>query len=224
MKNLKKKVIFLRKQGKTYGEIQKILKCKIPKSTLSFWCKNIELSNQQKLKIEVFVKRNIEKGRQKALRTNKLKREKYFHSIEERVGHLKNIIQNKDVAKIALAMLYLGEGSKTLKSSLTFGNSDPQIIRLFIDLLRSCYQIDERKFRCTLQARADQNIKELEEFWSTKTKIPLNQFYKARVDSRTIGKVSRKKDYKGVCRIDYFSADIFWELIYIMKSFNGPVA
>ncbi len=96
-----------------------------------------------------------------------------------------------------------------------FGNSDPFIINLFVSLLRYCYSVDECKFRCTIQCRADQNIKELELFWSRVTKIPLLQFYKARVDPRTVNKPSKKKDYKGVCRIDYFSADLFFEIIKI---------
>jgi len=103
-----------------------------------------------------------------------------------------------------------------------FGNSDPPIITLFLSLLRRCYNIDENKFRCTLQCRADQNIPKLEKFWSQVTKIPMPQFYKARIDPRTIGKPSRKPDYKGVCRIDYFSGDIFMELKQIMEVILGP--
>ena len=90
-------------------------------------------------------------------------------------------------------------------------------------LLRYCYNLDESKFRCTLLCRADQNIKKLEEFWSQITKIPLSQFYKARIDPRTIGKPSKKLNYKGVCRIDYFSTDIFIEMTQIPKIIHkGP--
>ena len=104
-----------------------------------------------------------------------------------------------------------------------FGNSDPSIISLFMSLLRYCYNIDESKFRCTLQCRADQNTKKLEKFWSQITKIPLSQFYKARVDPRTIDKPSKKLNYKGVCRIDYFSADLFIELKQIAEIIHrGP--
>jgi hypothetical protein len=127
--------------------------------------------------------------------------------------------------KVVLTALYLGEGSKTRKGSLAFGNSDPYIISLFLNLLRKCYKIDEKKFRCTIQCRADQNIKNLEEFWTSVTKIPLVQFYKARIDPRTIGKPSKKLDYKGVCRIDCFSGEIYLELMQIPKIiYKGLVA
>ena len=73
------------------------------------------------------------------------------------------------------------------------------------------------------QCRADQDIKKLEKFWSKITKIPPSQFYKARIDKRTIGKKTLKLEYKGVCRIDYFSADIFTELMKLPRILHmGP--
>lgn len=214
---VKKKAIALRKGGKTYGEINKALDVSIPKSTISYWLKNITLSKKQKNRIDGNIAKNIKLSQKKALLVNKKKRQNYLLSVHNRVKHLEVVLLNCDVAKIALAMLYLGEGSKTNRGSLMFGNSDPEIIKLFLRFLRECYTLDESKFRCTVQCRADQDVKKLEKFWSNITEIPLNLFYKAQVDSRTIGKASKKVNYKGVCRIDYFSADIFNELIEISR-------
>lgn len=209
----KELAIELRMQGKSYGEIRKIIGEPIPKSTLSCWYKGIVLSKNQKKRIEKMIERNITKGQRIAWAVTKEKRKKYLESVADRVSHLGVAVKNKDAAKIALAMLYLGEGSKTRTGSVMFGNSDPGTIKLFLHLFRYCYTLDERKFRCTLQCRADQNIKKLEKFWLETTGIPKNQFYGARVDPRTIGKPSIKKDYKGVCRINYFSSDIFNEIL-----------
>jgi hypothetical protein len=217
--HLKHAVITLRKDGKTYSEIIKKIGIPIPKSTLSLWCKDILLNSKYKKRIKESIRKNIYKGMAVALISNKIKREKYLKDVYNRVSYLGKIFKDKDVARISLAILYLGEGSKT-RSSLMFGNSDPEIISLFLRLLRYCYKIDEKKFRCTLQGRADQNVKKLEKFWSKNTGIPLNQFYKARIDARTIGKISRKPKYKGVCRIDYFSADLFNEIMKIIEIIN----
>jgi hypothetical protein len=213
----KDEVIKLRKKGMTYGEIIKDLNLLIPKSTLSDWCENISSDPKYKLVLERAARKNISKGHIFALKANKIKREKYLQSIRKNIKHLNNIFKNKDVAKISLSMLYLGEGSKTRRGSIMFGNSDPEIIKIFLRMLRYCYNIDEEKFRCTLQCRADQDIKTLEKFWSKATNIPLEKFYKARIDPRTIGKISKKPDYKGVCRIDYFSAHIYNELMAIIE-------
>ncbi len=215
--NLRGKVKKLRGQSKTYTEIKKILKTNIPQGTLSYWCKGIILPPFYYKKIELLNKKNREKGRKIAIMVNRIKREKYIREVRNRVKHLSVKLREKDTAKIALAMLFLGEGSKTNKGSLMFGNSDPSVICLFLNLLRYCYNIEENKFRCTLQCRADQNIQKLEKFWSRIAKIPPTQFYKARIDPRTIGHPSKKPNYKGVCRIDYFSGDIFMELKQIIN-------
>lgn len=214
--HFKKRAIELRKSGSTYTEIMQKLGNTVPKSTLSTWCKGIVLSRGQTKRIKGIVIKNITKGRELALVANKKKRKIHLQKIYSKVNHLEQLIGNKEVALISLAILYLGEGSKT-KSSVTFGNSDPMIISLFLRLFRYCYKISEEKFRCTVQCRADQDTRKLENFWSNITKIPLNKFYKTRIDSRTVGKKSKKPEYKGVCRIDYFSADIFNELMIVAE-------
>lgn len=211
-KQLRDKVIILRGKGKTYPEIQKILRVYIPKSTLSCWCNSITLPDKYRQKFRRMILGNIKKSRLKALAVIRRKRQEYFRQLYVKNKYLIGKIKNYDVAKIALALLYWAEGKKNSMGSLMFGNSDPEMINTFLTLLRKCYSIDQKKIRCTLQCRADQNIPKLELFWSKITGIPLKRFYKARVDPRTIGKPSKKKDYKGVCRIDYFCADIHNEL------------
>jgi len=207
----------LRQTGKTYGEIRRIIKEPIPKSTLSYWFHYLVLTKQCQEKLNKTALKNIQKARLKALSVNKVKRENYVQNVRNRVSCLLPKIKDKGVAKIALAMLFLGEGGKTAKGSVVFGNSDPVVIKIFLSLLRYCYKINESRFRCTLQCRADQNIGQLEKFWSLITKIPPLQFYKARVDPRTIGKPSKNPNYKGVCRIDYFSGDLYLELKQIIE-------
>src|SRR3989344_4941446 len=221
-RHLKPRIITLRKSGKTYFEISKIIGINIPKSTLSDWCSSIALSHKQQRRVDRLMMDGTNRGRAIALAVNKLKRENYIQAVKDRVSHLPEKLKDGNISKIALAMLYLGEGSKTKRGSLMLGNSEPLVIRLFLNLLRYCYNIDESKFRCTLQCRADQNIPKLEKFWSQITNIPLAQFYKARIDPRTIGKPSNNPNYKGVCRIDYFSGDIFMELKQIMSLILGP--
>ncbi len=217
----KQRAVILRKAGKTYGEIRKIIGKEIPKSTLSLWLSKTHLSFVQRSKLNKSAEENMKRGRRIAFATKQLQREKYFEVIRKRIMHLRGVIRNKNVAKIALAMLYLGEGSKTQRGFLIFGNSSPTIIGLFMRLLRYCYNVNESRLRCTVQCRADQNIQQLERHWSHITQIPHKQFYKSRIDPRTIGKPSIKQDYKGVCRIDYFSADTFNEIMTIIDVIAG---
>ena len=227
---IRQKVRELRSAGKMYSEIRQILSLKVPKSTISTWCKGIELDERAKIRVRNKINKTLIAARAKARLTIEAKRGKYLGSIyEQNAGLVKNL-KDIEVAKIALAMLYLGEGSKTHRGSLMFGNSEPKVIALFLKLLRQCYHPDESKFRFTLQCRADQDIKNLETYWSNLTQIPLTQCYKVQVDPRTKGKPSKNRNYKGVCRVDYFSAHIDNELLIIVDLINkyfrldfGPV-
>src|SRR5258708_1881185 len=78
--------------------------------------------------------------------------------------------------------------------------------------MRYCSDAKLEKFRCAVQCRADQNVRELQEYWQNITKIPKENFYKELVDPRTIGKPTKNKDYKGVLRVYYLDKKIQLEL------------
>ena len=187
----------LRHQGKTYGEINKFLNINLAKSTLHEICKNTSLPNEYLEKITQLNIQNLGIARATALAMNKIKRENLFRHFEEVNLPIAKKMHDKHTAKIALAMLCLGEASKsTSKHSFSLGNSDPRIITLFTKLLGKCFPIDYQKIRCTVQCRADQNTSKLTSFWSKHTGIPISQFYRAQIDKRTIGKPTKKPNYK----------------------------
>lgn len=203
----------LRRNGKTYGEINNCLGIKIPKSTLSFWCQDVPLPRSYSERIEKLNIENIGKARSVAVEINKIKREEFFRRIRQTNTPIASKILNKSIAKIALSMLCLGEASKSGGSSgFYLGSSNPRIIILFIELLKYCFDFKLEKMRCTVQCRADQNTNELERFWQEITGIPPKYFYKSRIDLRTTGKPTKKTEYKGVLRVDYMNTKIQLEL------------
>lgn len=221
---IRRQAIALRVQGKTYPEIQNALGIKVPKGNLFYWFQSIKLTPEQAEKIKQQNLRSLVGTRLKAHAVLKQKREKYLASVADRVKNFDSILTNKKMAKTALALLYITEGSRSAHGSLVFANSDPYLISLFLHLLRFCYTIDEQKMRCTVQCRADQNIKDLEHFWARITGITPDRFCKALVDPRTVGKPTKKLDYKGVCKIQYYSAGIALELLAIARIIHkGPV-
>src|SRR3989344_4055462 len=199
LKNFIGKTKELRRQGKTYSEIKAILKTNIPKSTLSSWFKDIRKPKQYLEKVRL------------------------LKEYEARNLGLSKKILETDIAKIALAMLWLGEGFKT-RGSFGIGSSDSRIINLFLFLLKKCYSFDIKRIRITLQCRADQNIIELEKYWMNIINIPKEFFYKARVDPRTIGKPSIDKDYKGVLRVDYFDVKIQDEIATLVNMLYNQIS
>jgi hypothetical protein len=213
---IKKEAIALRLHGRSYSEISKMLGRNIPKSTFSTWFKGLQLPVDVQEKIKADSLKNLALARNVSLHNNAIKRREYLDKIINSNAHLADIIKNPDIAKVALAMLFLAEGSKR-SGSIVFGNSDPYIIDMFLHLMRICYKVDEEKFRCTVQCRMDQDVHALEVFWSSITKIPLSKFLKAQVDRRSVGKPTKKENYKGVCRINYYSADVFNDLSQVPR-------
>jgi hypothetical protein len=230
--NIIEGVCMLRSQGKTYAEIRAYLRIEVPKSTLSAWCKKIPLSSSQIDRINMLNLANLAKARLVAMTANKIKREDFMKGIKKLNTPISKKIYNPEAAKIALAMLCLGEASKyniLTRSAFHLGSSDPRIITIFLALLKKCFNFELEKVRCTVQCRADQNIEALERFWMNISGVPKRLFYKAQIDPRTIGKPTKKKDYKGVLRVDYFDTKVQLELeslsdlIYNLLSKDGPV-
>jgi len=218
-KILRGKAIALRKNGKTYLEIQKELKVKIPKSTLSDWCQGVPLPPEYGPRINLLNLTNCEKGRAVAVVVNRHRREEFLQKLRDRNFYLLKKT-NKHVLKMLLAMIYICEGSNwSVHRGLVLGNTDPDLINFYIFLLKTCYPdiITHDNLRCRIGCRADQDIKKLEKFWSGVTKIPLNHFNKTTVDPRTAGKPTKKKDYKGVCVINSRSTEIQLELEIIAR-------
>jgi len=206
------KIKKLRKESKTYREIKDIVGKDIPKSTLSYWCKDISMSESYKEKARKINIENLKKAREKAVQVNQKKQEKLFKELAKNNQHLIRYL-DKNVCKMLLSILYIGEGSKYINTRyLKLGSSSPLIINMYLKLLFKSFNINNNKFRVTVQCRADQNVKELEKFWKSIINIENIRFYKTQIDKRTIGKKTIKKDYKGVCVISYFDTKIQLEL------------
>jgi hypothetical protein len=203
----------LRKQGYSYSEIQTLINLDIPKNTFTGWFKNILLTEEAQARIRKRIRDGGAPGRAISWQNRQNRRRERLKNIYEKAYQE---IPEIDVttAKICLAMLYLGDGSKTIEG-VRFGNSDAKIIKLFLFLLRQSFVVDERRLRGRLQCRADQNIQNLQIFWSKLSGIQVSQFHKAQIDKRTIGIPTLRADYKGVFVVEYASGDAFLELKFI---------
>lgn len=206
----------LRSQGYSYSRINQTLKVKVPKSTLSTMCKGIDPGDDYRERLKKEHNERLVYFRTLAVKRNKQLLEVRFDRIRSKATFASMYQDDKEVAKIALAMLYLGEGAKyPSHRGLALGNSDPRIVRLYIRLLDYCYQIPLTSLRARIQSRADQDQTRLLNFWARTTGIKKEHFYPSNLDKRTIGKVTKKTEYKGVCNITGGSADIQLELQYI---------
>ena len=208
----------LRTQGKTYSDIQRILKQGFHKSTLSYWFKDLDLTTEQKALLKTNVDKKLIIAQKKWQKLSKERRVIYFNKLKNKNLFLLPKIDNH-IQKLILSVLYLGEGSKSKSTqNLSLGSSSPKIIKLYLSLLKSCFQTDISKFRIRIQCRDDQDITKLENFWHEVTQISKNQFYPTYIDKRSIGKPTLHKDYMGVCAVMYFDRSIQFELELLSDS------
>jgi hypothetical protein len=174
---IRREAIQLRKLGKSYGDIRKTLNIK-SKGTLSLWFKGLKLSSIEHKRLE----HNKLLAQQRGLLNFNRERTKLIQAenknqIENGRGSIKEISRN-DLLLVGAA-LYWGEGTKSEGHGpyITFSNSDPKMVSIFMRFIREILEVKEEKIRAGIQIHP--NIKESTAriFWSRITKLPADRFY-----------------------------------------------
>jgi len=92
--------------------------------------------------------------------------------------------------------LYWGEGTKADKYSVRLGNSDPALIKYFIQFLLKIYDINKKDFKFGLQLFNDSNPDEMLNFWTRYLGVNKEQFQKVVITpSRGAGTYRKKVKY-----------------------------
>ena len=70
-------------------------------------------------------------------------------------------------------MLYWAEGSKT-RNVAQLSNSDPQVVRFFVNFLRRFFDVQDEQFRVTCNLFADHlgEQEQIESFWLSVLSLP----------------------------------------------------
>lgn len=159
----------------------------------------------------------LEKARQKASERHRaLKKERVdrtIKTIDSQYGD--NLFCSTTTIEIALAMLYLGEGMKS-KGELRLGNSDPKVVRFYINAINRLYGVLPSSLRIELHLRADQDESAARYFWSKELEVPISHFNYVLKDKRTIGKPTRE-GYMGVCLVAGGGVEIQRRILYLAE-------
>ncbi|MEA1929326.1 MAG: helix-turn-helix domain-containing protein [Patescibacteria group bacterium] len=173
----KQEAIELRKQGLTYSEI--LEKISVSKSTLSLWLRDAGLSKSQKQRLTDRKKEAQMKGGQ-ARRDQRIRLTDEIHKMSEKeVGK----ISKRDLWLIGVA-LYWAEGDKEKEWNtgvgLSFANSDPSMIKLYLKWLSEilCVSGDEICCRVCIHENNRVKIGEVTKYWLDVTGLPVQNFQK----------------------------------------------
>ena len=214
--HLREEALIRRKAGNSIRSIEIALG--IPRSTLSGWFKEVSLSKKQRLKLEDNWRKGLIVARKKASAWHQDQKRVRLEVIHRHAGDFLNRIDNDDISslELALAFLYLGEGAKSNHTAL--GSSDPRIARFFVKAVQTLYEVPPEKFRCSLHLRADQDPEKQRIFWAEELGLPISNFGKASIDTRTMGRPTYP-GYPGVCLISCGKVEIQRRLMYIADGF-----
>ena len=99
--------------------------------------------------------------------------------------------------------LYWGEGTKANKGAIRLGNSDPKLIKTFINFLIVIFGIRKTDLKFGLQIFSDIDPGQALDFWTKALKIDKSQFQKPVVTiSGSLGTYRKKSQY-GVVTVHY---------------------
>lgn len=214
----KEDAVRLRKNGVSLRTIEKSLG--IPRSTLSNWFKDIELSPVHANRLEENRTRALIEARKLASAWHQEQKKKRLLVAEEAAHEvMEQIILSGPILDLSLAMLYLGEGAKGETASIS--SSSPMILKFVLAVLKKNYNLLPSMVRCELHLRADQDAQELKDYWSQQLNIPVENFRYVAFDKRTAGRATYDR-YKGVCVLMHGVA-IQRKLMYLYNTFCQQV-
>lgn len=212
----------MRRQGKTYNEITR--KLGIPKTTLNYWFVGIELSPQQKALIRKNWIKAIINSRDNAIKWHNEQKEGRILLAKNQAETVLSKINFNDqvVLELALAMLYLGEGSKKTQTT-SLGSSDPEILKFYFRAIKKLYHVENNKLYISLHLRADQNVEATKKYWARTLNLPPSLIRGVSIDQRTVGRPTYP-GYKGVCIIDCGQVAIQRRLVWISRLFCEKIS
>lgn len=225
MRSDKFKAYKLRIVGRSYNEISRLLK--VPKSTLSGWFTDLELSEEATKRLKDRVYAASLRGliaRNKNQTTLAEARSKEMHEKGRRL--IKNI-SKRDLLIIGTA-LYWAEGYKRpviirgkTKTShrVSLTNSDPELICIFLNFLRNVCEIPNEKITIWIRYFEHQDPAYLLSFWQKKCNIPYSNFRK------TLQTVSISSQYKksynslpfGVAQISVNNTNLYHKIMGLIS-------
>ncbi|MCK4520878.1 helix-turn-helix domain-containing protein [Candidatus Parcubacteria bacterium] len=204
----------LRKQGMSYSQIKKILK--VSKSTLSAWLKDYPLSKKRIRELRDWNEQRIEKCRE-------TKRKKKEERLNKFCKEQKRIIFPFDKRELYLAglFLYWGEGAKVGMCRLSVSNTDPSIIKFFMDWLIKSLKVPKEKLKVHLHLYKDMNIAKEIKFWSEILNIPISQFNKPYIKKTDKASINHKGSFgHGTCNVKIGDARLTEKILMGLKSIS----
>lgn len=156
----------------------------VSKSTLSDWLSEIEYAPNEE------VRKRIGRARAAAVVAQQHRKLESLKLARKMADRDIQSINKRDLLMLGLGV-YIGEGTKT--SGITrIINSNPRIIKLVLKWFREIFGLTNKNFKVRIHLYPDNDVDETLRHWSAQLHIPLTQFQKTQIDTRTGKKMFKR--------------------------------
>lgn len=190
--------IELRKKGLSYGEI--IEKVVVSKDTVSRWCKDIQLTDEQQNRLLLLKQKGQSKGSAVAANNKRIIRKQKLTEVLKEGRNTVGLLSDRDFFIAGIA-LYAAEGDKG-DGRGGFANSDPQIITFMMQWFLRFLSIPISRYRGAIWIHEGLDQSKAKKYWSELTTIPESQFHKTYISKN---KPESKKIRKNIHSFGVFS-------------------
>jgi hypothetical protein len=183
----------------------------VAKSSVSLWTRDVD-----------FVPRPANRGHP-SHKTHplKLKKQAELERCRIEAEQLVSTLSHRDLTMFCLG-LYAGEGSKR-DGTVSMANTNPTLIRLMLQWLRTNFEIDESRMRCKIYLHEGLDLEAATSFWREVTDIPLQQFrapYRAEAD----GTRRHAKHINGCATVMYSCTRTHRRLLAMIEAVSSAFA
>lgn len=196
----KNKAILLREKGYSLKEIADNLN--VSKGSVSPWVRDVKLNKKARNRIDLIKSEAVKKA-MVINHEKRILREKICVSwAKKKFNKSKlNLFENR----LICSLLYWGEGAK-FSNAVEFTNSDPKMVRIFLNTLCFGFGVDRRKIRANMHLHEYHNEKKQKKMWCDLLDLSESQFNKSYLKPNS--EKIKREGYPGCIRICYYSKEI----------------
>ena len=206
-----------RDEGLSIREITRRLG--VSKSSVSLWVRDVPLTTEQCARLRA---QNPRYGAQNLGAATNAARARLARTWWHEDGRA--MAQSCGPGFAAGCMLYWAEGSKT-RNVAQLSNSDPEVVRFFVNFLRRYFEVRDERFRVTCNLFADHiaEQEQIERFWLSVLSLPPECLRKSIVN--VYSKYSQKKRRNmlpyGTCRVSVHRTQVVQTIYGAIQEYGG---
>lgn len=146
----------MRKRGLSYSDIED--RIHIPKSTLSYWLKNIKLTPEQTKKLN---DKRVQTAKNNALKKIS-KTAKMIEEIKNSSAQDVKEISKKELWLMGIVLYWKNGNKSNLKKGVHFSSSDPDMIKLFLKWLQEIGSIRDEEIKFDIFIKGNKRNKNID--------------------------------------------------------------